>query len=75
VITVSDIQPHIEKEFGSRLEPAGFQRLGERKWVRSQKQPIRELFVQEFCRSMHVDFEDRVQAECIRHAESKSTLI
>jgi len=45
VLTVSDIEPHIEREFGSRLEPLGFQRLGQRKWVRSQKQPIRELFV------------------------------
>lgn len=44
MITVSDIQPQIEKEFGSRLEPLGFQRLGQRRWVRSQKQPIRELF-------------------------------
>jgi hypothetical protein len=45
MVTVADIQPHIESEFGSRLEPLGFQRLGERKWIRSQKLPIRELFV------------------------------
>jgi hypothetical protein len=45
VLTVSDIEPHIESEFGSRLEPLGFQRLGQRKWVRAQKQPISELFV------------------------------
>jgi hypothetical protein len=45
MLTVADIEPHIESEFGSRLEPLGFQRLGERKWVRSQKLPIRELFV------------------------------
>jgi hypothetical protein len=45
MLTVADIEPHIEREFGSRLEPLGFQRLGKRKWVRSQKQPIRELFV------------------------------
>jgi hypothetical protein len=45
VLTVSDIDPHIQREFGSRLEPLGFQWLGERKWVRSQKLPMRELFV------------------------------
>ena len=45
MLTVSEIEPHIENEFGSRLEPLGFQRLEQRKWVRSQKQPIRELFV------------------------------
>ena len=44
VITVADIEPHIEREFGTRLEPLGFKRLEQRKWVRSQKQPIRELF-------------------------------
>jgi hypothetical protein len=45
VLTISDIERHIESEFGSRLEPLGFQRLAPRKWIRSQKQPIRELFV------------------------------
>jgi hypothetical protein len=45
MLTVAAIEPHIESEFGSRLEPLGFQRLGERKWVRSQKLPVRELFV------------------------------
>ncbi len=45
MLTVSDIEPHIESEFGSRLEPLGFQRLEQRKWMRSQKQPIKELFV------------------------------
>ena len=45
VITVADIEPHINSEFGSRLEPLGFRLLGQRKWVRSQKHPIRELFV------------------------------
>jgi hypothetical protein len=45
MFSVSDIQPHIEHEFGSRLEPLGFLRLGRRKWVRSEKLPIRELFV------------------------------
>ena len=45
MLTVSDIEPHIESEFGSRLGPLGFQRLGPRKWVRSRNQPIRELFV------------------------------
>jgi len=44
MLTVSDIEPYIESEFGSRLEPLGFHRLGQRKWVRSQKLPIRELF-------------------------------
>ncbi len=45
MLTVADIEPHIEGEFGSRLEPQGFQRLSDRKWVRSQKLPVRELFV------------------------------
>src|SRR5687768_8523336 len=45
MLRVTDIGPHIENEFGSRLEPLGFQRLGQRKWVRSQKLPIRELFI------------------------------
>ena len=45
MLTVADIEPHIENEFSSRLEPLGFQRLDKRKWVRSQKLPIRELFV------------------------------
>lgn len=44
MFTVSDIEPHIETEFGSRLEPLGFQRLAQRRWVRSHKLPIRELF-------------------------------
>ena len=45
MLTVADMEPYIEKEFGSRLEPMGFRHLGRHKWVRSQKQPIRELFV------------------------------
>jgi hypothetical protein len=45
MLTVSDIQPHIETAFGSLLEPLGFQRLAQRKWIRSQKKPIRDLFV------------------------------
>jgi hypothetical protein len=45
MLTVADIEPHIEGEFGARFEPQGFQRTGRRKWVRSQKSPIRELFV------------------------------
>jgi hypothetical protein len=42
--TASDIEPHIKLEFGSRLEPLGFRQVSKRKWVRSQKLPIRELF-------------------------------
>jgi hypothetical protein len=45
MLTVAEIEPQIESEFGSRLEPLGFHRLGQRKWVRSLNQPIRELFV------------------------------
>jgi hypothetical protein len=45
MLTISDIEPYVENEFGSRLEPFGFRRLGQRKWIRSQKPPIRELFV------------------------------
>lgn len=44
MLTVSDIEPHIESEFGSLLEPLGFQRLGQRRWIRTRKLPIRELF-------------------------------
>ncbi len=43
--TVSSMEPHIESEFGLRLEPLGFRPLGQRKWVRSQKSPIREMFL------------------------------
>jgi hypothetical protein len=45
MLTVVDIEPDIESEFGSRLEPLGFRRFAGRKWVRSQKLPIRELFL------------------------------
>lgn len=45
MLTVANVELHIEREFGSRLETLGFQRLGKRRWVRSQKLPIRELFV------------------------------
>ena len=31
MLTVADIEPHIESEFGSRLEPLGFQRRGRRR--------------------------------------------
>lgn len=44
MLTVTDIEPCIESEFGGRLEPLGFRRLGQRKWVRSEKLPIREFF-------------------------------
>lgn len=45
MLKVADIEPYIQSEFGLRLEPLGFRRLDERKWVRSHKLPIRELFV------------------------------
>ena len=45
MLTVSDIEPFIEREFGSRLEPLGFRKLKHRKWVRSKTPLIRELFV------------------------------
>lgn len=44
MLTVPDIEPHIQAEFDSRLGPLGFQRLGRRRWVRSRNLPIRELF-------------------------------
>src|ERR1700722_4273803 len=44
MLKVFEIEPGIEIEFGSRLEPLGFRRLGRHKWLRSQKTPIRELF-------------------------------
>jgi hypothetical protein len=43
-LTISDIEPYMASEFGSRLEPWGFQPVGKRRWVRSQKALIRELF-------------------------------
>jgi hypothetical protein len=45
MLTVADIEPHIEREFDSRLKPSGFKRIGARRWVRSQKLPVRDLFV------------------------------
>ena len=44
MLKVSEIEPDIQHEFSSRLEPLGFQRLGRHKWLRSQKHPVRELF-------------------------------
>lgn len=44
MLTIAEIEPHIEAEFGARLEPLGFQRLGKRTWLRSEKKPIREIF-------------------------------
>lgn len=44
MLTIADIEPHIEREFGSRLEPLGFHKSAKRKWIRSQKLPIREIF-------------------------------
>ena len=44
MVTAADIEPHIEIEFGSRLEQLGFQSLGGRNWIRSRRPPIRELF-------------------------------
>lgn len=43
--TASDIERHVIAGFGPRLEPLGFQPVGGRKWVRSQKLPMREIFV------------------------------
>jgi hypothetical protein len=45
MLTVADIDPHIEREFGEPLERSGFRLLKKRQWVRSQKLPIREFFV------------------------------
>jgi hypothetical protein len=45
MLTVADLEPQIESEFGSRLKLLGFEHVGDRKWVRSRKHPIRELFV------------------------------
>jgi hypothetical protein len=44
MITASDVEQHVVREFGSRLESLGFELVGKRKWVRSKKTPIRELF-------------------------------
>lgn len=44
MLTVADIEPYIESEFGRRLESLGFKRMVGRRWVRSSKLPIRELF-------------------------------
>lgn len=45
MLKVADIEPVINEEFGSRLEVAGFSRIAPRKWLRSCKLPIREIFV------------------------------
>jgi hypothetical protein len=45
MVTIAEIEPYVDVEFGSRLGPLGFQRVSKRKWIRSTKQPIRELFV------------------------------
>ena len=44
MLTIADIEPYIQKEFGSRLEQTGFTRLSNRKWIRSRNIPIREVF-------------------------------
>lgn len=40
----SDIEPRIQREFGSRLEPLNFRTVGPHKWLRSLNNPIREIF-------------------------------
>jgi len=45
MLTVADIEPHINEAFDGQLVPHGFARVARRKWVRSTKTPIRELFV------------------------------
>jgi hypothetical protein len=42
--TVADVESEIDIAFGPLLEPIGFMKHGRRRWVRSQKLPIRELF-------------------------------
>lgn len=44
VITASDLEPYIEREFGLRLAAEGFCQVAKRTWVRSAKLPIREIF-------------------------------
>jgi hypothetical protein len=43
MLTVADLEPYIDREFGSRLEPLGFQQVDRRKWVRAKKSPIQEI--------------------------------
>ena len=44
MLTVPDIEPYIERAFAIRLEPRGFRMTGKRRWVRSVKAPMREIF-------------------------------
>ena len=44
MLTISEIEPWITNEFGSRLTSHGFKQISKRKWVRSSKSPLRELF-------------------------------
>ena len=44
MLSIAEIEPYIDEEFGSRLTPLGFKQVAKRKWVRSCKLPIRELF-------------------------------
>jgi hypothetical protein len=44
MLTVAEIEPYITQAFGDRLEPRGFRLVAKRRWIRSTKTPIRELF-------------------------------
>src|SRR5687767_5083810 len=43
-MSLSEIDPYIQREFGSRLEPLGFERVSARTWLCSRKAPIREIY-------------------------------
>ncbi len=43
MVTAADLHVALEREYGSRLEPAGFRFMGRDTWVRATKLPIREL--------------------------------
>jgi len=44
MLKVPDIEAYIQREFSSRLNPFGFTQVGQRKWVRATRLPIRHIF-------------------------------
>ncbi len=44
MLTVAEIEPYITQAFAERLEPREFRLVDKRRWIRSTKMPIREIF-------------------------------
>ncbi len=53
MLTVPEIEPYIERAFATLLEPRGFRMTGKRRWVRSVKAPMREIFSIEALKGGH----------------------